>query len=73
MNKIDQEIYGYGVVSTEIEKYLQAQSNVILLATLVKQAVEKIQKWEYPYRRDVYEHILNFHQKLLKYADTLDQ
>ena len=71
IEKMDQEVYGVGCIYLNIVDFLKTQNDALAFAHLVKQALDQKQKSECPYHHDVYELILNFHQELLKYADTL--
>jgi len=73
LKRTDQEVYGYGLVSSDVEEYLKTKKDAIQFAALVKQAIGEEQTSEYPYHAPAYERLMNFHRELLKYAETLKE
>ena len=73
LHKTDQDIYGDGLVGSDIGKYLKTKKDVLQFSVLARQAIEEEQQTEYPYRQDVYEHLIDFCNELLKYAETLKE
>jgi hypothetical protein len=66
----DQEVYGVGAVTADISDYLKDKKSVLIFADLVKQTIES----EYAdFNRFIgcIDHLWNFYDALIKYAQTL--
>lgn len=63
---------GYGV-GCDISDYLKNKNDTLIFADLVKQAIEKEQKSEYPFREDVEKLLWDFHQAIVDYATQLKE
>ncbi len=74
LERTDQTIYGAGGIGlVDIADYFKTKHDVLLFASLVKEALEEEQKSEYPFSQEAYERLFNFHQELLNYATTLEE
>lgn len=70
LKKTDQSVYGPGGVSADLSDHLKTKQEMLLLACLVKEAIEL--KYEnFNYFIGCIDHLNEFHNKLLEYANEL--
>lgn len=60
-------------IGCDISDYLKNKNDALAFADLVKQAIEKEQKSEYPFREDVEKLLWDFHQAIVDYATQLKE
>ena len=71
LDKMDQDIYDSMVSGLDIANFINTKEDVLVLAQLIKQAIEKEKKdfSTLPEEQDLW----NFHHTLLKYAQELTE
>lgn len=72
LHEMDQNVYGGGAIYADIT-HLKNKNDALVFADLVKQAIEKEQKSEYPFREDVEKLLWDFHQAIVDYAMQLKE
>lgn len=71
LEETDQEIYGAGAVTANIADYLTKKNEALIFAELVQKSI--VENYDYFNRfENCIDHLNNFHQELLNYAQELE-
>ena len=70
LKKTDQDIYGPGAVSADLENYFKTKQDMLLFASLVKVTIE-LKHENFNRFIGCVDHLWEFYNKLIEYADQL--
>ncbi len=63
VEKLNQDIYGDGCISIDLDDYLKNNDDILVFAKLFKESIEQLKK-KFEWQEELYSHTLKLYQQL---------